>query len=154
PKLEGGILSGDAPQLVSELAAQCGLLWGKGGVDPLQKREEILKLKSLGRPIVMVGDGINDAPAKTAAHLRISVVTATDLAVEVSDILLITEHLDALPLLCRLAKRCRNIVYQNLFWAFFYNSVGICLAFFGIMNPFLAATAMVASSLCVIINTL
>jgi len=154
PKVEGVILSGDSPKLVSNVAHQCGFLWGKGGMDPLQKREEILKLKAMGRPIIMVGDGINDAPAMTAADLGISVATASDMAVEVSDILLTTEHLDALPILCQLAKKSQKIIYQNLFWAFFYNGVGVGLAFFGIMDPFFAALAMITSSLCVSLNAL
>ena len=153
PKLEGVILSGDSPNLVSSIAKQCGLLWGKGGMDPIQKREEILQLKKGGRPVIMVGDGVNDAPAMAAADLGISVVSATDLAVEVSDILLTTDHLDALPTLCHLTKKCQKIIYQNLFWAFFYNSVGILLAFLGLLNPLFAAAAMVISSLFVTFNT-
>lgn len=154
PHVEGAILSGDSPQLVSQLAKQCDFLWGKGGMDPLQKREEILKLKARGRPIIMVGDGINDAPAMTAADLSISVIAASDLTVEVSDILLTTEHLDALPELCQLAKKCQKIISQNLFWAFFYNGVAVILALFGIMNPLVAALAMVISSLSVVLNAL
>lgn len=154
PHVEGVILSGDSHLLVSSLATTCGFQWGKGGLDPLQKREEILALKQRGRPVVMVGDGVNDAPAMAAADLGISVVSATDLAVEVSDILLTTEHLDALPRLCALARACRSIIYQNLFWAFFYNAIGILLACIGMLNPLFAALAMAFSSLCVTLNSL
>ncbi len=154
PQVEGVILSGDSHALVGSLAHHCGFRWGKGGLDPLQKREEILALKKEGRSVVMVGDGVNDAPAMAAADLGISVVSATDLAVEVSDILLTTEHLDALPHLCTLTRSCRSIIYQNLFWAFFYNSVGILLACMGLLNPLFAAIAMAASSLCVTLNSL
>jgi heavy metal translocating P-type ATPase len=153
PKLEGVILSGDSPNLVSDIAQKCGFLWGKGGMDPIQKREEVMELKKQGRPVVMVGDGINDAPAMTAADVGISVVSATDLAVEVSDILLTTDHLDALPSLCQIAKKCQRIIYQNLFWAFFYNIVGIILAFLGLLNPLFAASAMILSSLFVTCNS-
>ncbi len=153
PQVEGVILSGDAPQLVASIAQKCGLLWGKGGLDPLQKRGEILALKKEGRPIVMVGDGVNDAPALTAADLGISVISATDLAVEVSDILLTTEHLSGLPDLCKLARKGQRIISQNLFWAFFYNSVAVSLAFFGLINPLLAAFTMLLSSLFVIANS-
>jgi P-type Cu2+ transporter len=152
-RVEGVILSGDSPHLVSRLAKQIGYRWGKGGLDPLQKREEILKLKGKGRPIVMVGDGVNDAPAMTAADVSISVVSATDLAVEVSDILLTTDHLDSLPLLCKLSRKCRTIIHQNLFWAFFYNTIGVGLAFFGLLNPLIAASAMILSSLFVTLNS-
>lgn len=153
PKIEGGVLSGDSHQLTTKIAKQCGFKWGKGGCDPLQKREEIEKLKQK-RPIAMVGDGVNDAPALTAADIGISVVSATDLSVEVSDLLLTTDHLDSLPSLVSLAKRGQQIIYQNLFWAFFYNVIGIGLAFCGLLSPFFAALAMVLSSLCVTLNSL
>ncbi len=154
PHVDGVILSGDSPALVTKIATQCGFRWGKGNLDPLQKREEILALKQLKRPIVMVGDGVNDAAAMAAADLGISVVSATDLAIEVSDILLTTENLSALPTLCTYATKCRHIIFQNLFWAFFYNLIGIVLAAFGLLNPLLAALAMTASSLSVCLNSL
>ena len=154
PQVEGGILSGDSPELVAEVASQCGLLWGKGRLDPLEKREEILKMKQLGRPIVMVGDGVNDAPAMTAADLGISVMSATEVATAVSDILLTSDHLNVLPTLCQITKKCQKIIHQNLFWAFIYNTVGVICAFFGYLNPLFAALAMATSSLSVTFNSL
>ncbi len=150
PQVDGVILSGDAPELVSAIAKQCGFQWGKGGCDPLQKRAEIEKME---RPVVMVGDGVNDAPALSAADVGISVVSATDLSIEVSDILLTKTRLSVLPELVVLAKKGRRIIKQNLFWAFFYNGVGIGLALLGYLTPLFAVSAMLLSSLCVTLNS-
>lgn len=151
PKVDGVILSGDSPELVSQIAQTCGFRWGKGGCDPLQKRAEIEKLQ---RPVVMVGDGVNDAPALSAADVGISVVSATDVSIEVSDILLTKETLSTLPELVQLAKKGQSLIYQNLFWAFIYNGVGLSLAMLGLLSPLYAVTAMFLSSLCVTLNSI
>lgn len=150
PAVDGVIISGDTHELVSAIAKKCGFRWGKGGLDPLEKRAEIEKLP---KPVVMVGDGVNDAPAMTAATVGISVVSATDLCIEVSDILLTKFTLSELPNLVMLARRGQKIIRQNLFWAFIYNIVGLCLATFGFLTPLFAVTAMILSSLCVILNS-
>lgn len=150
PKVDGVILSGDSQELVSQIAKECGFRWGKGGCNPLEKRAEIEKLK---RPVAMVGDGVNDAPALSAADVAISVVSATDIAIEVSDILLTRSSLAALPQLVTLAKKGRRILHQNVFWAFIYNGVGLALAMCGVLTPLLAASAMLLSSLCVLLNS-
>ncbi len=151
PKVDGVILSGDSQALVSQIASQCGFRWGKGGCDPLQKREEIEKLE---KPVVMVGDGVNDAPALSAADVGISVVSATDISIEVSDILLTSASLSALPELVALAKKGQSIIRQNLFWSFLYNGVGLGLAMAGLLTPLYAVAAMLLSSLCVTLNSL
>lgn len=153
PKVGGAILSGDAPQLVQKIAHLCGLKWGKGGLDPLQKREEVLALKKQKKVVAMVGDGINDAPAMGAADVAISVVSATDVASEVADISLTTKDLSILSDLISLAKKGRSLMFQNLFWAFFYNAIGVGLALFGLLNPLIASLAMIISSLFVTLNT-
>lgn len=152
PAVDGCILSGDNPELVSRIAAECGFHWGKGGCDPLQKREEIEKLKQ-SRPVIMVGDGVNDAPALSAADVGISVVSATDLSIEVSDILLTRDSLASLPELLKIAKKGQRIIRQNIFWAFLYNGVGIGLAMTGLLTPLIAVSAMLLSSICVTLNS-
>ncbi len=151
PKVKGVVLSGDTPELVEQIAKQCGFLWGKGACDPLQKRIEIEKLP---KPVAMVGDGVNDAPALAAADVGISVVSATDLSIEVSDILLTRASLKELPELVSLAKRGQRIIRQNLFWAFFYNAIGLGLACGGVLSPLYAVSAMLLSSLCVTLNSI
>ena len=100
----------------------------------------------------MLGDGINDALALTGAHVGISVVSATDISIQVSDILLTTDRLEVISQMRSLAQKGRKIIAQNLFWAFFYNIVGIGLAATGLLSPIFAAFAMVISSLIVLFN--
>jgi heavy metal translocating P-type ATPase len=146
------LLSGDSDKTVESVAMQCGFKDWKSRCNPLQKQEYIHTQKEKGEIVCMMGDGINDAPALTSAHTGISVVSATDISIQVSDILLTTDRMDILPKMRRLAIRGRTIVSQNLFWAFFYNCIGIALAATGHLTPLYAAAAMVISSLMVLFN--
>lgn len=146
------LLSGDIEPVVKNVATTCGFDAYQAGVSPLEKREYIEQAKSKGDLVTMVGDGINDAPAITAADIGFSVVSATDISIHVSDILLTTDDLDVIPKIRKLAIKGRKIVAQNLFWAFFYNIVGIALAVGGWLTPLYAAFAMVTSSLIVLFN--
>lgn len=146
------LLSGDRNEVVACVAKKCGFKTWKGECSPLEKRHIIEELRREGKIVCMVGDGINDAPALTAAHVGISVVNASDLSIQVSDVLLTTDKLDVLPELHRLTRKGRAIIGQNLFWAFFYNGIGVALACFGLLSPLFAAFAMVASSLMVVLN--
>lgn len=146
------LLSGDSNACVEAVAQACSFTYWKGERQPLQKREEIESLCQKGEIVGMVGDGINDAPSLTAAHVGISVMTATDMSIQVSDILLTTDLLHSFPDLQKIALKGQRIVRQNLFWAFSYNVVGVGLAMAGYLSPVFAAFAMVASSLIVILN--
>lgn len=145
------LLSGDGGGAVASIAKQCGFQYWESEYTPLQKREYVLERKKKGI-VAMVGDGINDAPALTASDIAISVLSAADISIQVSDLLLTTEKLSILPNIRKLAQKARRIIRQNLFWAFFYNIAGIGLALVGLLSPLYSAFAMVASSLFVILN--
>lgn len=150
--VERVLLSGDGETAVAATAHAAGFDHWQSRCHPLEKREYIAALRQEGKRVTMIGDGINDAPALTVADVGISVISATDISIQVSDLLLTTDKLSVLPTLFRLAKRGRRIVHQNLFWAFFYNMLGIPLAAFGLLTPLFAAAAMVLSSLIVLVN--
>ena len=146
------LLSGDSHAAVEAVAKECGFDAWHAVCHPLQKKEYLDGLRQKGEIVGMLGDGINDAPALTRAHVGISVVSATDMSIQVSDILLTTHSLSVVPVMASLANKARRIIVQNLFWAFFYNVVGIGLALCGYLSPIFAAFAMVASSLMVLFN--
>ncbi len=146
------LLSGDQEATVSEIAAACQFKSYAWERTPAQKMEYVQKVIEKGHVVAMVGDGINDAPALTAAQIGISVVTASDLSIQVSDILLTTPNLTVIPKMREMGSLARQVVNQNLFWAFFYNGVGIAIAAAGLLTPLYAAVAMVLSSLMVVGN--
>lgn len=146
------LLSGDANSAVKMVADRCSFKEWFAEKSPLEKREIIEQLKREGEIVCMVGDGINDAPALTAAHIGVSVLSASDISIQISDILLTTDRLTVLSEIRTLAQKAHRIIRQNVFWAFAYNFVGIFLAAFGLLSPIFAAGAMVASSLFVLFN--
>lgn len=148
------LVSGDSEASVSHVAKLCGFRLKQSQASPLDKQRYIEELKSQKHIVAMIGDGINDSPALTSAHIGISVATAADVSVQVSDILLIDDKLPILLRLRSLGQKGRRILRQNLFWAFFYNLIGICLAVSGQLSPIFAAFAMTASSLIVSINAM
>lgn len=146
------LVSGDSSKPVSKVADACLIHEWRAGYDPLQKRGLIEQLKNDGEIVAMIGDGMNDAPALTSAHIGIAVVSATDISIQVSDLLLTTNRIQTLSKLREVAVKGRKIVKQNLFWAFFYNCVGLGLAAAGMLTPLFAAFAMVMSSIIVVFN--
>lgn len=146
------LLSGDAETPVTMAGQSCGFDQWFWGCSPLEKRDFVDSLRKQGDIVCMIGDGINDAPALTAANIGVSVVSATDMSIQVSDILLTTDRLEVIGAIRRLARKGQKIIRQNLFWAFFYNVIGIVLAAVGVLSPVFAAFAMSISSLTVLFN--
>lgn len=146
------LLSGDGEMAVEKVARACGFSEWYAGQSPMEKRTFVADLVQAGEVVAMLGDGINDTLALAASHVGISVVSATDVSIQVSDLLLTTDRLTLIPQLHQLARKGRRILKQNLFWAFAYNIVGVGLAMFGVLSPLFAAFAMATSSLMVLLN--
>jgi Cu+-exporting ATPase len=159
--LKVAMISGDREETARVVARELGVQRVLAEVLPDQKATEIRRLQESGEIVAMVGDGINDAPALAAADVGIAIGAGTDIAVEASDVTLMRDDLRLVPAAIQLSSMTMRIIKQNLFWAFFYNSLGIPVAagvlypFFGILlNPMFAAAAMALSSVSVVSNAL
>ena len=150
------LLTGDNPRTAVSIAIQCGIPFENvvGGCRPEEKAIFIKQLQDKGGRVAFVGDGINDAPALTQANLGIVVSRASDIAREAADIILLRSELDAVPQALSLARGTLRVIRQNLFWAFFYNALGVPLAALGFVSPVWCAAAMGCSDLIVIGNAL
>jgi Cu+-exporting ATPase len=148
------LLTGDNSATANAIAEEAGIQRVIAGVLPHQKAEEVKRLRAEGRIVAMVGDGINDAPALASANVSIAMGSGTGVAMETADITLMKSNLMDVFLAIRLSQRTIRSIKQNLFWAFFYNIVGIPLAAFSMLNPMLAAAAMAFSSVSVVSNSL
>ena len=154
------MLTGDNERTAKAVGAQAGVDEVIAGVLPDGKESVIRRLKKSGR-VAMVGDGINDAPALTRADIGIAIGAGTDIAIDAADVVLMKSQLSDVPAAIRLSRATLTNIHQNLFWAFFYNAVGIPLAMglwipiFGWkLNPMFGAAAMSLSSFCVVSNAL
>ena len=154
------MLTGDNEKTARAIGKQAGVDEVIAGVLPDGKESIIRSLKRKGK-VAMVGDGINDAPALTRADMGIAIGAGTDIAIDAADVVLMKSRLSDVPAAIRLSRATLKNIHENLFWAFFYNMIGIPLAagvwypLFGWkLNPMFGAAAMSLSSFCVVTNAL
>ncbi|WP_028451045.1 heavy metal translocating P-type ATPase [Chitinilyticum aquatile] len=148
------LLSGDHPDAVMHVADTLGIKQATGQASPEQKLDYVQKLQAGGRKVMMLGDGINDAPVLAAAHVSVAMGCGVDISHAAGDMVLLNNRLNGIPRLLALAGKTRAIIRQNLAWALAYNIAAIPLAASGFVTPWLASAGMAASSLLVVCNAL
>ena len=148
------LLTGDNHRAAQAVGRQLGIDEVIAEVLPAEKVDQIKQLQSQGKVVAMVGDGVNDAAALAQADLGLAMGTGTDVAIEASDLTLVSGDLRAAPDAIRLARATLRTIKANLFWAFAYNVAALPLAALGLLNPLIAGAAMAFSSVFVVSNSL
>ncbi len=148
------ILTGDNQGVANYIAAKCGITDVHAGLGPLEKAAVIRALKAKGECVMMVGDGINDAPALSEADIGVTLGHASGIALESASIAILKDDLRLINTLMESSTKCFAIIRQNLVWAFSYNLIALPLAVSGILHPIISALLMVTSSLVVVSNSL
>ncbi|MBK8453464.1 MAG: heavy metal translocating P-type ATPase [Thiofilum sp.] len=148
------LLSGDHPHVVTKVAEQLGIKQALGAQLPADKLAYLKQLQEQGEIVVMVGDGVNDAPVLAAAQVSLAMGSGSQLAQASADMVLLSEHLERIPYAITTAKRMQTIIKQNFAWTIGYNLIAIPIAALGWVAPWLAAIGMSMSSLIVVLNAL
>jgi Cu2+-exporting ATPase len=148
------ILSGDQQAAVDEMAAQLNVTQASGGLRPADKLAAVQALQAEGHRVVMIGDGVNDAPVLAAADVSIAMGQGAQLAHATADMVALSEKLHMLPQAVEKSRETRSIIRQNLFWALGYNVAAVPLAAMGLVPPWGAVIGMSLSSLVVVVNAL
>jgi Cu2+-exporting ATPase len=152
--LDVHILSGDRADAVRPVAEALGIAQWLGELKPAEKIARIEMLKAQGRRVMMVGDGLNDAPALVAAHASMAPASAADIGRNAADLVFLRESLSAVPRAISVARKARWLIRQNFALAIAYNVVAVPVAIMGYVTPLVAAVAMSASSMLVVANAL
>ena len=147
------LLTGDAPETGKAIGRELGVNESIGGLLPQQKLDKIRELLREGRKVVMVGDGVNDAPALAEATVGIAMGQGTDVALETADVTLMTSDLSRLVEVLAISKRCYRVIMFNFWGTILVDTAGIALAFFGLLAPIIAALIHVGSELAFILNS-
>ena len=148
------MVTGDNPRTAAAIARQVGIDQVTAGVLPEGKVEAVQAAKAAGMVVAMAGDGINDAPALAAADVGFAMGSGTDIAMESGDVVLVGANIASLASAVRLSRATMRKIRQNLFWAFFYNCIGIPVAALGLLSPVVAGAAMAFSSVSVVTNSM